>query len=82
MVKAKQPSKRQREYAARFCDMRAAAWCVYPVQSMPSPSRMAGERIARRVFSAMQKVPDRHIGMMARTWAEAAAWLRSGEELP
>ncbi len=80
MVRAEQPSKRQRERAARFCDMRSAAWCIYPLQ--PAPIRMAGAWLARRVFRAMPKVRDRRIGLMARTWAEAAAWLRSGEDLP
>ncbi len=81
MSKAKQPSKRQREMAARYCDARSAWWndlCGYPGDSIAADrptARLAIRMAAAALVAEKEKSP-------AVIWAEAAAWLRSGEDLP
>ncbi len=90
MVKAKQPSKRQREMAARYCDAAASWWIglVHGSRLVDPESDWAdtddvllGAMIADHVdLKHMDSTGGVLPGHVA--WAEAAAWLRSGEDLP
>ncbi len=78
MVRSKQPSKRQREMAARYCDARSAWWnglCGYPGRPADKPT----DRLAARMLDAV--IATKKERNLAVIWAEAAAWLRSGEDL-
>ena len=90
MSKAEQPSKRQREMAARYCDA-AAVWFQgwSDGARMPDPESEWDDqhsmRLATSVADAVdEKCMDATGGVLPGhvAWAEAAAWLRSGEDLP
>ena len=81
-MKAKQPSKRQREMAARYCDAAAAFFAADMVTNDVANSIEPYPLLA---VEAVIAVDDANGEMMLpawRAWAEAAAWLRSGEDLP
>lgn len=78
--KAKQPSKRQREMAARYCDARSA-WLNGLCGYGPGADEPAYRLATRILYTVIveEKEKERNLAV---TWAEAAAWLRSGEDLP
>ncbi len=91
MVKAKQPSKRQRETAARYCDAAAVwfQWIACGVETSDPEREWDDERSMRLAMRIADVVDATHMDRTAGgvlpghvAWAEAAAWLRSGEDLP